>query len=90
MGDRKYGLSRFKAQLVYYSPGFVMSYATINSILLHCLLVMWPNSADNKLMIFSRKIGFDISGKLCPKETICMKCQSYFLGNHYENTSILI
>ena len=43
--------------------------------------MVWANSADNKLMIFfifSQKIGFDISGKLSPRETICMKCQSLF------------
>ena len=42
--------------------------------------MLWANSATNKLMIFflffSQKIGFDISSKLSPKETICMKCQS--------------
>ena len=27
---------------------------------------------------FSWKIGFDISCKLSPKETICMKCQTLF------------
>ena len=46
---------------------------------------LWANSADDKLMIFFfffffQKIGFDTSCKLSPKETICMKCQSYFLG----------
>ena len=31
------------------------------------------------LYFFFQKIGFDISCKLSPKETICMKCQSIFL-----------
>ena len=39
-------------------------------------------SADNILKLFSdfffQKIGFDISCKLSPKETICMNCQSLF------------
>ena len=29
---------------------------------------------------FSQKIGFDISCKLSPEETICIKCQSLFFG----------
>ena len=37
----------------------------------------WPYSAGNKL-IFSQYIGFDISCKLSPKETTCMKYQSLF------------
>ena len=40
--------------------------------------ILCANSADDKLMI--RKIGFDISCKLSPKETICMKCQNLFSG----------
>ena len=31
---------------------------------------------------FSWKIGFDISCKLSPKETICMKCQILFSGKN--------
>ena len=31
---------------------------------------------------FSRKIGSDISCKLSPYETICMKCQSLFSGEN--------
>ena len=42
------------------------------------------NSADDKLVIifsyFSQKIDFDISCKLSPAETICIKCQSLFSG----------
>ena len=47
-------------------------------------LACWVNiSADNILKYFSyfpQKKGFDISCKLIPKETICMKCQSWFSG----------
>ena len=42
-------------------------------------------SKDNKLTIFflfCLEIGFDISWKLSPKETICMKCQSLFSGKN--------
>ena len=31
---------------------------------------------------FSQKIGFDISCKLSPKETVCMECQSLFSGKN--------
>ena len=33
---------------------------------------------DDIFLIFSQKIGFDISCKLFPMETICMKFQSLF------------
>ena len=39
----------------------------------------YKNSADDILIYFSyssQKIGFDISCKLSPKETLCMKYQS--------------
>ena len=45
-------------------------------------------SADAKLMIlflFSQKTGFDISCKLSPLETICMKCQILFSGKNKNN-----
>ena len=44
------------------------------------------NSADDKLIIFflfSQKVGFDISCKLSPLETTCMKCQILFSGEKY-------
>ena len=47
------------------------------------LITLWANSADDKLMIiflFSQKTGFDISCKLSPMETICMKCQILFFS----------
>ena len=34
----------------------------------------------NIFLIFSQKIGFNISCKLPPLETICMKCQILFSG----------
>ena len=42
-------------------------------------------TADDILKYFSyfyRKIGFAISCKLSPQETICMKCQSLFSGKN--------
>ena len=43
-------------------------------------------SQKKKALIFSyffpRKKGFDISCKLSPKETICLKCQSLFSGKY--------
>ena len=43
----------------------------------------WANSADDKPMTFFFLISFlkaifDISGKLSPLETVCMKCQICF------------
>ena len=49
---------------------------------------LWANSADNKLIIFFLiflENRFDISCKLSPKETICMKCQSLFSGEIKKN-----
>ena len=43
------------------------------------------NSADQKLVYFpnfSQKTGFDISCKLSPMETVCMKCQILFSGKN--------
>ena len=44
------------------------------------------DSADNKLviffLIFPRKTGSDISCKLSPMETICMRCQILFSGEN--------
>ena len=36
-------------------------------------------------LFFLKKIGFDISCKLSPKETICMTCQSLFSGKDKKN-----
>ena len=52
---------------------------------------LWANSADDKLMMFSyfsQKTGSDISCKLSPLETICMKCQNQFSGKNKKNISI--
>ena len=44
-------------------------------------------SADGilKYLYFSQKTGFDISCKLSPKGTICMKCQSQISGKNKKN-----
>ena len=39
---------------------------------------------------FSQKIGFDISCKLSPEETICMKHQSLFSGKNKKISSIFL
>ena len=50
------------------------------------ITTQWAKSVDHKLIIFFyfvfffHKIGFDISCKLSPKETICMKYQVLFCG----------
>ena len=36
----------------------------------------------SRFLIFSKKTGFDISSKLSPKETICMKCLVLFSGEN--------
>ena len=47
-------------------------------------ITLWANSADDEFIIFfsyfPQKQGFDISCKLSPLETICIKCQTCFLG----------
>ena len=52
-------------------------------------LALWVKfSADNILKYFSyfsQKTGYDISCKLSPKETICMKCQILFSGKNKKN-----
>ena len=48
-------------------------------------------SAENILKYisyFSQKTGFDISCKLSPLETICMKCQMLFSGKNKKNISL--
>ena len=52
------------------------------------LCTLGKNSADNILKYFSyfyQKTGFDISCKLSPVETICMKCQSLFSEKDKKN-----
>ena len=51
---------------------------------------LWVNSAGDKLIYFSyfsQKTGSDISCKLSPMETTCMKCQSLFSGQNKKNIS---
>ena len=52
-------------------------------------LALWVNfSADDILKYFSyfsQKTGYDISCKLSPKETICMKCRILFSGKNKKN-----
>ena len=43
--------------------------------------------ANCLLTYFSKKIRFDISCKLSPQETICIKCQMLFSGKNYKNIS---
>ena len=38
---------------------------------------------DDIFFYFSQKIGFDISCKLSPEETICMMCQSLFFWKFF-------
>ena len=53
--------------------------------------MQWADSADDKMIFFFfnffQKIGFDISSKLSPRETICMKCQIPFSGENKKNIS---
>ena len=49
-----------------------------------CLTSLWANSADDKLIFFFQKTEFDISCKLSPVETICMKRQIMFSGENQE------
>ena len=55
----------------------------------HLSLALWVKfSADYILKYFSQfslKSGFDISCKLSPMETICMKCQILFSGKNKKN-----
>ena len=57
---------------------------------------LWANSADDKTILFlisSHRIGLDISCRLSPQETICMKYQSLVSGkdkNHISKCRLLI
>ena len=68
------------------------AYIDIAAICVHfnCLtLALWVKfSADDILKYFSyfsQKTGFDISCKLSPYETICMKCSTLFSGKNKKN-----
>ena len=43
------------------------------------------NSADDKSILFSKNINFDIALKLSPLVTICVECQSLFSGKNKKN-----
>ena len=52
------------------------------------LIMLWADSADDKLVIFfifTQKIGSDTSCKLSPEETICIKCQVLFSRKKKKN-----
>ena len=62
----------------------IISGAIANSVL--TITTLWAFSADDKLIMvyfsyFYKKIGFDISCKLSPYETICMKCILFSVKN---------
>ena len=60
----------FQTQMLF---GFI---AAAIFLLYSTVTTLWANSADDTLMIlflFSQEIGFDISCKCSPMETICMK-----------------
>ena len=52
------------------------------------LTTPWANSADDQLAIFfsyiSQQIGFDMSCKPSPLETLCMECQILFSEKNKE------
>ena len=50
------------------------------------------NSADilKYFSYFPQKIGFGISCKLSPRETICLKCQNLFSGKSKKNIILCV
>ena len=44
--------------------------------------MLGKNFSKQHIEIFSQETGFDISCKLSPVETICMKCQILFPGKY--------
>ena len=46
------------------------------------LCMLGKTSADDILKYFSQNVGFDISCRLSPQETICLKCQNLFSGEN--------
>ena len=54
------------------------------------IFLIFPRKQDltfHANCLLSQKTGFDISCKLSPKETICMKCQILFSGKNKKNIS---
>ena len=76
----------FKGEISSFSVGNHTCVATgILHIINLTLTTLMANSADGKLIVlffFSQKLGFCISCKLSPKETICMKCQILVSGKY--------
>ena len=50
--------------------------------LIACLVKISTEDILKYVSYFFQKIGFDISCKLSPQETICMKCQILFSGKN--------
>ena len=48
----------------------------------HSLVYFSRRQIDYICLFISQKIGLDISSKLSPTDTICMKCQSLFSGEN--------
>ena len=48
------------------------------------------NILQNVVTYFSQKTGFDISCKLSPLETFCMKCQNLFSGKNKKNITKML
>ena len=55
--------------------------------LYHSLGIFSRRQIDDIFLIFFQKTGFDISCKLSPKETICMKCHILFSEKNKKNIS---
>ena len=51
---------------------------------------LWANSADDKLITFSKKTEFVISCKLSSLEIICMKMSNLFFGTYMYQKKILL
>ena len=49
-----------------------------------CWIKISAEDCSKQFSYLFKKIGFDISCKLSPEETVCMKCQSLFSGKKWE------
>ena len=56
--------------------------------LYHSLGYFSRRQIDDISIIFSQETGLDISCKLCPLDTICMKCQILCPGKMRKNVSV--
>ena len=81
-----------KFHLLFIIQNKIYEYITTKAVLTFWRLACRVKiSADYILKYFSyfpQKTGFDISCKLSPKETICMKCQSMFSSRDKKNVII--